>query len=173
MLLPHQCQWQMFFTFFMAYVLTSDTFGLNVQVSDRDAGHTLVSTLLMLLTFAMLGFGIYKQYQMMLEKKRVAAEKAALLAENKKLADEMDDFRKNACNIVGVRQSMSIESRRKFLFGDWASPVADMTPEERIAAAKGAELDTAGVKDDAGQCQPKWSTLEWEPAVVVNGLTRN
>ena len=31
---------------------------------------------------------------------------------------------------------------------DWASPPSDMTPEERIAAAKGINLDTSGVTND-------------------------
>ena len=56
----------------------------------------------------------------------------------------MDNFRQSANNLVAVKQSMSIEVRRKFLFGDWASPPADMTSEERIAAAKGLDLDTTG-----------------------------
>ena len=56
----------------------------------------------------------------------------------------MDNFRQSANNLVAVKQSMSIEVRRKFLFGDWASPPADMTSEERIAAAKGLELNTTG-----------------------------
>ena len=56
----------------------------------------------------------------------------------------MDNFRQSANNLVAVKQSMSIEIRRKFLFGDWASPPADMTSEERVAAAKGLDLNTTG-----------------------------
>lgn len=56
------CQWQLVFTFLMAYVLTSDTFNMNQPVSERDGWHVVVSTVLMLATLAMLGFGFYQQY---------------------------------------------------------------------------------------------------------------
>mmetsp|Transcript_103196 Transcript_103196/g.296142 ORF Transcript_103196/g.296142 Transcript_103196/m.296142 type:complete len:975 (+) Transcript_103196:1698-4622(+) len=162
------CQWQLFFTFFMAYVLSSGTFDMNGD--ERDARHALVAWLLCFLTVGLLGFGLHQQHLVSLEKQRIEAARLALIEENKKLALEMDNFRQSANNLVAVKQSMSIEVRRKFLFGDWASPPADMTSEERIAAAKGLELNTTGIQNDdellrflevTKQAAEKGTTVTW------------
>ena len=57
---------------------------MNVY-EERDARHEVVSWGLMFLTVGLLGFGVYQQYLMSLEKQRIAAEKQALINENKKV----------------------------------------------------------------------------------------
>ena len=124
------CQYQMFFTFMMAFILVWRGW------TPTYWGAVFVSTVLTLLTFVVLGVGAHQQYKQGLIEKAIQEEKEKLLAENKRLANEMEEFRKTASGIVAVKQSMSLGMRRRFLFEDWASPPADMTPEERIAAGK-------------------------------------